>query len=285
MRRAALGIAACVAIACGGPSSASPSPSAAAPSSSAAPSASAQPPSIVPNGPGGRWSLAFDDEFTGTALDTSRWTTCSPQLRQRPCRGWGSELERYRPQNVTVSGGQLHLTATRVGTGFASGMTSTGAPVAGSPHGYRSFAFEYGYYEVRLRAPGGRGLWPAAWAFGVDLVPPFELDDVEILGNYPNVAVVTGVYPGGQLSQHLEEPDDLTAGFHTYGVDWEPDHVSWYVDGRQAPQSITDPGRIPHKPMFLMLDLAVGGDWPGPPDSTTSFPASLDVDYVRVFAR
>ncbi|MBO0838434.1 MAG: family 16 glycosylhydrolase, partial [Actinobacteria bacterium] len=70
---------------------------------------------------------------------------------------------------------------------------------------------------------------------------------------------------------------------HTFGLDWEPSHVTWYVDGVAAPQSITNRADIPSKPMFLMLDLAIGGDWPGPPNAETRFPASLDIDYVRVF--
>ncbi|MBO0684546.1 MAG: glycoside hydrolase family 16 protein [Candidatus Dormibacteraeota bacterium] len=243
----------------------------------------------VPHGPPGHWKAIFDSEFGGTSLDTTRWTTCSPQLRQDPCSGWRGELETYRPENVSVSGGELHLTARRAGDGgYTSGMVSTGALTTGPQPGYQPFSFRYGYYEVALRAPAGQGLWSAAWAFGTDLVPPFEIDDIEVLGGYPNTAVVTGLYPGanpdspGQLSQHLTGPD-YSAGMHTFGVDWEPDHLTWYLDGVAAPQSITNPADIPSKPFFLMLDLAVGGDWPGPPNGQTRFPASLDFDYVRVF--
>ncbi|MBO0683165.1 MAG: glycoside hydrolase family 16 protein [Candidatus Dormibacteraeota bacterium] len=244
---------------------------------------------IVQHGPPGQWKAIFDSEFEGTSLDETRWTTCSPQLRQNPCSGWGSELETYRPENVTVSGGELHLTARRAGDGsYSSGMVSTGALTGGPRPGYRPFSFQYGYYEVALRPPPGQGLWTAAWAFGTDLIPPFELDDVEVFGSDPHTAMVTSHYPGanrdspGQLSQHLTGPD-YSAGMHTFGVDWEPDHVTWYVDGVAAPQSITNRADIPAKPMFLMLDLAVGGDFPGPPSAQTRFPASLDVDYVRVF--
>jgi beta-glucanase (GH16 family) len=183
-----------------------------------------------------------------------------------------------------VSNGQLHLEATKSGSEYTSGMVSTGSLTGASQPGYKSFAFKYGYYEVAVRAPAGQGLWAAAWAFGVDLVPPFELDNVEVLGSDPHTAIVTGIFPGGQLSQHLRGPD-FSAGFHTFGVDWEPDQVSWYIDGKLAPQTISDPGEIPDKPMFLMIDLAVGGEWPGPPNSRTPFPASLDIDYVRVLQR
>lgn len=74
----------------------------------------------------------------------------------------------------------------------------------------------------------------------------------------------------------------LSAGFHTYGVDWEPDHITFYLDGA-AVGTVTDPTLIPHQPMYPIMNLAVGGTWGGPPDARTQFPATMDVDYIRVW--
>jgi beta-glucanase (GH16 family) len=249
-------------------------PTAPRPIASGQPLPSATPVSTVtPHGPPGDWAPTFDDEFNGTELDTSRWSTCSPNMQQNPCSGWGGELETYDAQNVSVSGGSLHLTARHEDSGYTSGMVST----------YGTFSFEYGYMEVSMKVPAGQGLWPAAWAFGTDLVPPDELDDIEVLGGDPHTALITVHYPGGQVSQHLAQAANLSAGYHTFGLDWEPHHLSWYIDGNPVSESITDPSKIPHKPMFLLLDLAVGGDFGGPPNASTSFPASMGVNYIRVF--
>jgi beta-glucanase (GH16 family) len=235
----------------------------------------------------GNWKMAFDDEFNGTTLNpvwhSGQWWDQSTTIPTG-----GGELEAYDPSGISVSGGELHLTAradSQYGpaTPYVSGMVTTG--------GYRyatsrqsTFSFQYGYMEVRAKIPSGQGLWPAIWMLPASYSDSDgEIDVMEVLGNQPNKAYFTLHHLALNLSQQFTETGaDLSAGFHTYGVDWEPDHITWYLDG-VAVGTCTNPSLIPQEPMYPIMNLAVGGDWPGPPSRTTQFPASMDVDYIRIW--
>jgi hypothetical protein len=252
-------------------------------------------------------TLMFSDEFDGTALDSTKWLTCSRQLVwwKNQCYGHGKELQTYVPENVNIvnfaEGGRgLRLSATNDGSrwGFGhddvragdpmykSGMISTSPNDNFSRPGYKPFSFKYGYYEVRMKSPRGQGMWPAAWAFPEDNVGPQELDLIEIIGNDTDTAHMTVHYPGGNSSQKLSLPGvDFADDFHTFGMDWKPGQVDWYIDGKLARTTFSNAGSVPDKPMYIMLNLAVGGWWPGAPDSSTQFPAHMDVDWVRVWSR
>lgn len=160
------------------------------------------------------------------------------------------------------------------GSRFASGLLTT----AGGPR------FTYGYVEARMRMPRGNGLWPAFWmmrdgpAYG-------ELDVVETLGEDPGKAYQTihhgPSWEGRKVDQaRTELPPGTEGDFHDYGVDWRADAITFYVDGK-ASGSFPTPPEL-HEPMYLLVDLAVGGPWGDPPD-TAEFPATMSVEWIRAW--
>jgi beta-glucanase (GH16 family) len=234
-------------------------------------------------------SLLFGDEFDGPVLDAGRWQTCSWWAETTCSIETNHELELYTPENVSVADGVLTLQArpeTRTGWNdrgydYTSGMISTGGRSGGTAPG---FTFTYGYMEARVRVPSGRGLWPAFWTLPADYSWPPEIDVMEMVGDEPGVTHMqyhylddAGVHQGPGSSW---SGPDFSAGWHTFGVDWEAGALGWYVDGVER-WRLT--GAVSDQPSYLVLDLAIGGDRPGPPDGSTSFPADFLVDYVRVW--
>jgi beta-glucanase (GH16 family) len=229
----------------------------------------------------GDWRLTFQDEFGGASVDPV-W---------HPAQYWdhdltvvgGGELEAYDPTGVSTSDGLLHLTARRDsyhGVPYVSGLVMTGGEkaVPASP----KFSFLYGYVEVRAKLPAGRGLWPAVWMMpaGYD-DDNGELDVVELAGGDPSHAQFA-LHRRGRDDVHGWDGPDFSGDFHTFGVDWQPDHVAWYIDGVERART-TDARLICREAMYPILNLAVGGAFAGTPDATTPFPAVMDVDYVRVW--
>jgi beta-glucanase (GH16 family) len=231
--------------------------------------------------------LLFDDEFDGDQLDLTKWYRCYTWCDETHGGSYGLpyDLEWMWKYNVSVSGGMLNLTAKKNDRShkYTSGVITTG----GSPTSPATFAFQYGYMEMSARYPAGKGMWPAFWLLPADGSWPPEIDAPEWLGNTPMIDYVTihwgvdhhGHHPSSQRAYNTGE--DLSAGFHTYGVDWQADHVTWYFDGK-AVKNFTKVSAIPHKPMYIIVNLAVGG-WIAPPDKTNRYPASMLVDYVRVW--
>lgn len=239
------------------------------------------------------WNLVWSDEFDGGAgspVDGARWGFDTGG------NGWGNnELEFYtnRTDNVRKDGqGHLEIVARAESYGgrpYTSGRINTAG----------RFTQRYGRLEARIRVPQGKGIWPAFWSLGdnigsVGWPQCGELDIMEVVGDfrinhgsahgpgYSGGNPLTGTYqlPGGSLA------DD----FHTYAIEWEPGEVRWYVDNtmyeRRTPADLP-PGTawVYDHPFFLILNVAVGGNWPGSPDGSTRFPQTMTVDYVRVYAR
>lgn len=228
----------------------------------------------APVGPGGSWKLAFDDEFDGTRLDTGKWQTLFP---------WGScripgnqEQQCYAPSALSEANGILSITATRQerqGYPYTSGMISS----------YASYTATHGYFEMRAQVPKGAGLWPTFWLIPHDQSWPPEIDVMELRDSDPTTVYLTnhfGTADQPRVTRVARHVSDLSAGFHTYGVDWEPHAITWYIDGVRLFQTTTE---IPDKPMYIIVNLAVGGDWPGAPDAATPFPSALKLDYIRAF--
>ena len=145
-----------------------------------------------------------------------------------------------------------------------------------------SFFQTYGYFEIRAKLPAGKGLWPAFWLLPEDQSWPPEIDVLEVLGDNTS-KLYTTVHYGKENTSHGIDTSvpDMSAGFHTYAVLWEPDFITWYFDGRQVFRHPTPPDM--HKPMFMTANLAVGGNWPGAPAASTRFPATYAIDYVRAY--
>jgi beta-glucanase (GH16 family) len=245
--------------------------------------------------------VTFDDEFShfdrwrdgkGVWRTTFRDGKADDEYEVRTLR-WNKELELYvdpetRPHAVgpgpglginpfTVSDGALTITTDRApadlvpqlgGFRYVSGLIST----------QPSFSQTYGYFEMRAKLPRGKGIWPAFWLLPTDFDWPPEIDVMESIGD-PSKVYVTAhsktVKDGGL--EVTVSPDD----FHTYAVSWDQDKLVWFVDGREVKRLAT-PADM-HKPMYLLANVAVGGDWAGTPDATTPFPTRYVIDYIRAY--
>lgn len=146
------------------------------------------------------------------------------------------------------------------------------------------FAQKYGYFEMRAKMPKGQGLWPAFWLLPADRSWPPEIDIVEILGHQPNLVNQTAHWnrDGKHVAAgFVARVPDSSAAFHTYGVEWNAQTIRWFVDGRETARIKTPPEL--HRPMYVLVNLAVGGGWPGKIDPRV-LPATMYVDYVRAYS-
>jgi beta-glucanase (GH16 family) len=229
-------------------------------------------------------TLVWSDEFNGTSLNTSNWT----YETGTGSNGWGNnELEYYTKDadNVSVSNGTLKIRAVKKnhnGCSYTSGRIKT--------QGLK--AFRYGKIEARIAAPAGQGLWPACWMLGnnfptvgwpncgeIDIFEHINLED-KVYGTVHWDSNGYATYGGKTAGV------DVTK-YHLYGITWDKDYIRWFVDGKQYHEILIKDGTGGteefQKDFFLLLNLAVGGNWPGSPDSKTAFPATMYVDYIRVY--
>jgi beta-glucanase (GH16 family) len=227
--------------------------------------------------------LIWSDEFDGTGL-SGAWTKSKFWWDGD---GYNGADHVYRDNALSVSNGALSLTLRRDNATswqgdpvqYVSGLVQTGGILGRTAPG---FSYQYGYAEARIRMPKGQGIWPAFWTLPASYDDGAgELDIVEYIGseerNVYSFVHTRGRNSGGSWTA----PVDLSQDWHTYGMDWQPDHLGFYVDGVLR-RMITDPALIPHEPEYLILNLQTGGDWAGFPDGTTPLPATMLVDYVRV---
>jgi beta-glucanase (GH16 family) len=230
------------------------------------PPASAQSPEI----PG--WRLVWADEFQGTALDAARWNAESVAWP------YNNELEYYLPQQATVQGGVLNIRAERRSFG---GRNYVSARINTLGH----FSQQYGRFEARMMLPAGQGYWPAFWLLPASQAWPPELDIMELVGSQPSTVYLTQHW--GTSANVMSNgttytgPDDTTA-YHRFAIEWSPTRIDWLVDGVVR---FSTTSNIPQEPMYVLLNLAVGGNLPGNPTAATVFPKSMLVDWVRVYLR
>src|ERR1700722_14484924 len=246
------------------------------------------------------WTLVWSDEFNGpngSAVEASKW------VYDTGGDGWGNkELEYYtsRPQNSYQQDGNLVIKVLQekysCAYGVASNYTSARLKTLGK------FAQTCGRFEARIKIPRGQGIWPAFWMLGddVEIAPGWpksgEIDIMENIGKEP--ALVHGTIHGpGYSGEHgIGAPYSLASGkpfaddFHIYAVEWEPKAIRFYVDDQlYATRTPADlpPGTkwVYDHPFFLLLNVAVGGEWPGSPDASSVFPQEMLVDYVRAYRR
>jgi beta-glucanase (GH16 family) len=227
------------------------------------------------------WRLTFHDEFDGSRLDAAKWSDHYWHGRTHANR----ELEYYAPDGYELKDGMLRLIARPVAPedrGKTQGLPYTSGMIEGSG----KFSQKYGWFEVRCRVPAGKGFWPAFWLLPATRNWPPEIDVLEILGHDPATVYFTTHWRDPQRKHlsdgHRWKGPDFSADFHTFAVDWEPGTIIWYVDGVERAR--TDKG-VPDEPMYMIANLAVGGDWPGNPDAQTVFPGAMEIDYIRVYQR
>lgn len=156
-----------------------------------------------------------------------------------------------------------------------------------------SFRMTHGYAEARLKLPGGRGLWPAFWLLNSHYVQDSpEIDIMEFLGQDRDRLYHTYHYfDVSDNWRKISTPSfpslnaDWTADWHTFGLEWAPREIIWYVDGQEVRRIDDSEYRIANQAMYLLANLAVGGTWPGAPDETTPFPATYEIDYIRAYEK
>jgi beta-glucanase (GH16 family) len=245
------------------------------------------------------WELSWADEFDGpdgSGVDRSKWV---PEVGGN---GWGNnELEYYRDDvaNAYHQGGALVIKAIKERYTGTDGVTRDYTSARLITRG--KFEQRYGRYEARIKVPYGQGIWPAFWMLGVDIgrvggPTCGEIDILENIGREPTIVHGTVHGPGysgaNGIGKSYSLPDNarFADDYHVFAVEWEPKVIRWYVDG--ALYHTLTPANLPagtkwvfDHPFFIIMNLAVGGNWPGSPDATTVFPQMLQVDYVRVYRR
>ncbi|WP_162937636.1 family 16 glycosylhydrolase [Indioceanicola profundi] len=151
----------------------------------------------------------------------------------------------------------------------------------------RAFSMQYGYFEIKAQMPEGKGLWPAFWMLTMDAKWPPEMDVIEILGQEPDKLYGTSHYidaNGKKVVDYIRSFGlfDSSDGFHTYGMDWQKDKIVWYYDGIKVGEAANHSF---DQPAYMIANLAVGGYWPGSPNSTTPFPADMKIDHIRAYQK
>jgi beta-glucanase (GH16 family) len=225
----------------------------------------------------------FDDEFNGSSV-SSQWT-----LLNRPGDHSNNEVGCYQPGNISEGSGVLNIHTQVAGAcpgyGYTSGMVQ-----------WAGFRYTYGTLEVRARMPGGQGPWPAVWMLGADCqtTNPTTPDNVGTC-HWPHdgsqeIDVAEKLCGDSCVNQQLwadagntmcrPAVSDVTANWHTYRLEWKPGSLVWKIDGVQTCSATQG---VPSKPMFLMLNTAVGGNGGGTVDAST-LPVDFQIDYVRVIA-
>ena len=271
------------------------------------------------------YSLDFVDEFNGSSLDSSLWNSSpiwGPYVVTNMEEQYYVDIlnanQGFGWNPFEVSGGILTIKAEAVtdpavpaapaqppendqfwidnpefqfNPDYSSGSRNYLSGIITSSD---SFNFTHGYAEIRAQLPAGQGLWPAFWQLTTKYVEDVpEIDVIELLGQKPNEANHTYHYFNIDNNWELVSTPtfktvgpDFTQDYHTYGVMWEPRKMVWYLDGVPVKTLDESDGyTLPKQSMYLIANLAVGGNWPGSPDNTTPLPAEYKIDYIKVFRK
>jgi beta-glucanase (GH16 family) len=236
------------------------------------------------------YTLVWSDEFSGSTLDANNWN----QETGNGNGGWGNnELEYYTNslKNTFVSNGNLIIEARKEpigGFNYSSGRMTT----------QNKKTFKYGRIDIRAKLPVGKGIWPALWMLGSNISSVGwpacgEIDIMELIGTFPNRISGTIHWKSASgAATHQGADYNLSSGdysqqFHVFSIVWQQDIIKWYVDDNLfLTKTASDLGGSTNpfnNDQFFLFNVAVGGNWPGPPDAGTIFPQRMFVDYVRVF--
>ena len=240
-------------------------------------------------------NLVINEEFsTDGNLDSSLWNIETGDGTAQGIPGWGNnELEYYtdRTENLSVENGYLLITARQEsfnGSSYTSARIQT----------KNKFQTQFGRFEARMRLPNGQGMWPAFWLLGDDnngteIWPNIgEIDILENRGQEPTTisgSVHGPGYSGGNsITKEFNFSDSrVDTDFHVYGVEWGENYINYYVDdvlyNQITPEDVTGEWVFNDRSFYIIINLAVGGDFVGNPNSETLFPQTMLIDYVKVY--
>ncbi|MCW3112871.1 MAG: glycoside hydrolase family 16 protein [Segetibacter sp.] len=224
--------------------------------------------------------LVWSDEFDGTEVNTANW------VYEVGGGGWGNnEKEYYQAGNAAVSNGNLVITAKKERVG-SNNYTSARLKTQGKKE------FTYGKIEARIKIPLGQGLWPAFWMLGenINTVSWPACGETDIMEHINTENIFYGTMHwdnGGYATRGGNYSITTPTDYHVYSIEWDPESIRWYLDGVKyfenfIVSSVNGTNEF-HRPFFLLLNLAVGGNWPGQVIDESKLPASMYVDYVRVY--
>lgn len=233
------------------------------------------------------YTLVWQDEFNGTSINTSDWTF------ETGASGWGNnEWQYYRSENASVDGETLIIEAKNQSYS-GSDYTSARMITKGNQ------SFKYGRIDARALLPEGQGIWPAIWMLGsnfstVGWPACGEIDIMEMIGGQNRENTTHGTLHWEYLSEHASTGGQKTLSdetfndkYHVFTIIWDESSINWLVDDQEYNSIDISPDHMSefHEEFFFIFNLAVGGNWPGYPDETTSFPQQMKVDYIRVFQK
>lgn len=227
------------------------------------------------------WGLVWSDEFNTSSINTANWKF------ETGAGGWGNnELENYttRPENASISNGNLMIIARKEsynGSNYTSARMKT--------QGLQKWT--YGKIEARIKLPATKGVWPAFWMLGENITQVSwpkcgEIDILEHVNLEPKINGTIHWDNNGHAQYGGDTACDVK-NYHVYGIEWDNQTIKWTLDGKKykdanIKNNINSTDEF-HNPFFILLNMAVGGNWPGSPDGTSIFPDTMFVDYVRVY--
>lgn len=231
-------------------------------------------------------TLLWEDNFEASSLNTANWT----HETGTGSNGWGNnELQYYRSENTSFQDGHLIITAKEESFG---GSDYTSSRIISK----NKFDFRYGRVDIRAALPQGQGMWPALWMLGVNIDQVGwpacgEIDIMEKVGGTGKENEIHGTvhWQNSGQAANFGRSTNLTTNttnqFHVYSVEWTSTAIRWMVDGVEYNVIDTTPAELDEfrREFFFIMNVAVGGNWPGSPNSSTSFPQHMIVDYFRVF--
>lgn len=218
----------------------------------------------------GKWKLKWNDEFDSNEIDKSKWNV----LKRKD--NYNNELQFYTEDNVIQENGVLNIIGKKQQKKvkeYTSGLIDT----------RNKFAFKYGRIDIRAKNPEGKGLFPAIWMMPNNSSKKYpEIDIMEMIGQEPfNIYGVVHYEEDGKYMRSFNniKLEDYS-GYHIYSFEWNDSNLKWYVDGNLFHS--TNFG-VSHEKMYIIINLAIGGNWPGDPNEKTIFPSGFIIDYVRVY--
>jgi len=232
-------------------------------------------------------TLVWEDDFEGNNLDAANW---SHEIGTGE-NGWGNnELQYYRSQNTSVERGHLIITAKKESF---QGSEYTSSRIVS----LNKKQFRYGRVDIRAVNPRGQGLWPALWMLGSNFPEVGwprcgEIDIMEMVGGQGRENTVHGTVHWDNNGSRAEfggsykiPSGTLADKFHVYSIEWTSTNISWFIDDVKYHEIDTTPAELDEfrRNFFFIMNVAVGGNWPGSPDNSTTFPQHMIVDYIRVF--